>query len=130
MDLMFVGKNLGASEFRGVVSDTLFEVLLDDNSVQYIAAITSLLDEWEEALHKKIERLELQSNHPSLTAKPPADRGKTCDTLFSGALHDYPVGSGQEKQKTGNRKYTLGTLKQITDQTRREHACCYAIQDH
>ncbi|MFB5269290.1 hypothetical protein ACE41H_21245 [Paenibacillus enshidis] len=58
------------------------------------------------------------------------DRGKTCDTRFSGALHDYPVGSGQEKQKTGNRKYTLGTLKKITDQMRHENACCYAIQDH
>lgn len=27
VDLMFVGKNLGASEFRGIVSDTLFEVI-------------------------------------------------------------------------------------------------------
>ncbi|MFB5270059.1 hypothetical protein ACE41H_25250, partial [Paenibacillus enshidis] len=44
--------------------------------------------------------------------------------------HDYPVGSGTEKQKTGNRKYTLGTLKQITDQMRHENACCYAIQNH
>ncbi|MFM9277979.1 nucleotidyltransferase domain-containing protein [Paenibacillus jiagnxiensis] len=48
LDLMLVGKGMEASPFRRIVSDTLFEVLLDDDSVQHISAVTSLLSEWDD----------------------------------------------------------------------------------